>query len=265
MSDSYSTEESFHDNWARSIYIEQVMLDEFFEACTSPENRFIMKELGNIKGKRLLDLGCGAGESSVYLAKKGALVTAMDVSSEMLNVASNVAQKHNVEITTRRSSSVDINCGDETFDIVYAANLLHHVNIPSTLKEVHRVLKYGGSFVSWDPILYNPLINIYRKLATEVRTKDEHPLTTKDLDLFKQYFPDVKYHMTWFFTLLIFVKYYCIDRVHPNKERYWKKILIESKKLQKAYSFLEKLDNVFLKTFPFMKKYCWNVTVVAKK
>jgi hypothetical protein len=38
-------EEKFHDEWAQSTDTDSVMVDEFFEACTSPENRFIMKSI----------------------------------------------------------------------------------------------------------------------------------------------------------------------------------------------------------------------------
>lgn len=259
------SEESFHDEWARSIDIDLVRVDEFFEACTAPENCFILQNLGSLRGKKVLELGCGAGEASVYLAKKGANVTATDISSEMLNVVRKVAQKHNVVVMTKQCASDDINSEDEEFDIVYAANLLHHVNIEATLKEVLRVLKTGGIFASWDPLAHNPVINIYRKLAGDVRTEDEHPLRMRDLALFRQYFSEVQFNMTWFFSLWIFIKFYLFDKVDPNKERYWKKILIEHDRLRRIYSFLEKLDHGFLNIFPFMKRFCWNVTVIARK
>ena len=66
-------------------------------------------------------------------------------------------------------------------------------------------------------------------------------------------------------TLLIFIKYYLIDRIDPNKERYWKKILVDHKKLEKLYSFLEKIDRVLIKCFPFLKRFCWNIVIIAIK
>ena len=262
---SYQKEKLFHDNWARSIMIDEVMVEESFEACTSPENCLIIKKLGDIKGKEVLELGCGAGEASVYLAKKGANVTASDISPEMLNVVRKVAKKHNVTVSTIQSTADSIKSEDQVFDIVYASNLLHHVDIEQTLIEVKRVLKTGGIFVSWDPLAHNPAINLYRKLSTGVRTEDEHPLTMKDIKIFEKYFTKTETYMTWFFTLWIFIKYYFIDRIDPNKERYWKKILSEHQKLNKMYTFLEKLDKIFLSLFPFMKRYCWNVIIFAHK
>ena len=65
-------ERQFHDAWAAVIDVEGIRVADYFEACTAPENRFILTQMGDIRGKSLLDLGCGAGENSVYFAKKGA-------------------------------------------------------------------------------------------------------------------------------------------------------------------------------------------------
>jgi len=260
-----SKEKEFHDDWALSIDITKLMVTDNFEACTAPENRLIKASLGPIDGKKMLELGCGAGEASIYLASKGAVVTATDISSKMLSVANRLAQKHNVSIETKQCASDNIQCNDEEYDIVYAANLLHHVDIEITLKEISRILKKGGIFASWDPLAHNPLINIYRILAVKVRTAEEHPLRMDDLILFRKYFSEVQIHMTWFFCLWIFIRFYLIERIDPNKERYWKKILTEHERLRSQYTFLERIDNFFLKLFPFMRRYCWNVTVIARK
>ncbi len=258
-------EEKFHDRWADSINIDDLIVDEYFEASTSPENRIIMEKIGDIKDKNILELGCGAGEASVYFAKKGAEVTAVDISQRMLDVVQNLARKHDVFLSTKQLYSDNTDFADETFDIVYAANLLHHVDIASTLKEASRVLKKGGLFVSWDPLAHNLMINIYRRMATDVRTKDEHPIKIKQLKLFSKYFSNIETEATWLFTLWIFIKFYFIDKVHPNEERYWKKILIEHKELEKIYYKLEKLDKLILKIFPYLKRYCWNIVIIARK
>jgi ubiquinone/menaquinone biosynthesis C-methylase UbiE len=258
-------EEIFHDDWADSINPSEVMVDEFFEACTSPENRIILEKLGDIRGKRILELGCGAGEASVYFAKKGAQVTATDLSSGMLRVVEQVAKLHGVKVVTKQTMSDHLDFPDANFDMVYAANLLHHVEIAPTLAEVERVLKPGGIFAAWDPLAHNPLINIYRRMATEVRTEDEHPLRMSDLRLFRQQFEDISYNTTWLFTLWIFLRFFLIERIDPNKERYWKKILLEHRRLESRYRFLERLDGMVLKMLPFLKRYCWNIVIFARK
>jgi len=261
----FKKEEKFHDNWAHSININSLMVDESFEACTSPENRYILKKLGNLRGKKVLELGCGAGEASVYLAKKGAIVTATDLSNGMLIVVKKLAKKYKVKVNTVQCRSDKLPFPDASFDVVYAANLMHHVEHEPTLRESYRVLKKGGVFVSYDPLAHNPIINIYRKMAMGVRTEDEAPLKMRDIKGFKKIFSKVEYSTFWFFTLWIFIRFYLIERVNPNKERYWKKILIEHKRLEKTYKRLEKMDKILFKILPFMKKYCWNIVIIAKK
>ncbi len=258
-------EEHFHDEWADSISPSDVLVDESFECCTAPEGQQIMKWLGSIIGRDLLDLGAGAGEAAVYFAKQGANVTATDLSAGMLEVVKKVAEIHGVSVQTQPCSADTLPFLSNSFDIVHAANLLHHVDTEKTLKEVHRVLRPGGIFVSWDPLAHNPVINIYRRMAMGVRTVDEHPLRMKDLALFRKYFATVDYRCTWFTTLWIFLRFFLIERVHPNKERYWKKILIEHKRLESIHRPLSRIDNTILTLLPFLKRYCWNIVVCCRK
>ncbi len=113
------------------------------------------------------------------------------------------------------------------FDIVYAGNLFHHVNIESTLKQIVPVVKPDGVLVSWDPVAYNPLINIYRLLARNVRTPDEHPLKLKDINMFQRYFHHADVRYFWLTTLIIFILMFVFQRKNPNKERFWKVVITE--------------------------------------
>ncbi len=258
-------EEHFHDEWAGSIDPKEVMVDEFFEACTSPENRFIISSIGDLKGKKVLELGSGAGEGAVYFAKQGAEVTATDISSGMLEVVKKVAALHGTSVHTAQAYADKIPFPDASFDVVYAANLLHHVDIEAALIESKRVLRPGGIFVSWDPVAHNPVINVYRRMAMGVRTEDEHPIKMHQIEIFRRHFSPVRYETFWFATLFIFLKFFFIDRVHPNKERYWKKILTDHKKLEPLYTRLAVIDRVVFKVLPFLKRYAWNIVIIAQK
>jgi 2-polyprenyl-3-methyl-5-hydroxy-6-metoxy-1,4-benzoquinol methylase len=80
-------EADFHNRWASSTRIDEVLVRECFEAPTALEKRFILRRLGPLQGKKLLDIGAGLGESSVYFALKGARVRAVDVSPLMVETA----------------------------------------------------------------------------------------------------------------------------------------------------------------------------------
>lgn len=265
LDETLQRERQFHDQWANAIDIDGIQVRDYFEACTAPENRFILKQLGNLQGKSLLDIGCGAGETSVYFALKGAKCTATDYSPKMVEIALKLAEINSVEIQGCTANAMELPFEDNTFDIVYAANLLHHIPDPLiTVQEMHRVLKPGGKACFWDPLKHNPIINIYREIAKDVRTEDEAPLDINFVKSINKIFSHTDYDTFWIATLWIFLQFYLVERVNPNQERYWKKIIIEKDRLQKLYDPLEKVDRL-LKKIPFFSKMAWNIAIVATK
>ena len=216
-------EAEFHDKWAEIEDPEKIEVKLINEASTSPEMRFITKQIGNFNGKKILDVGCGLGEVSIYFALKGANVTALDISSGMLKKTSQLAKLNGVKIKTHLATAEDFNFSDnEKFDVIYMGNCLHHANIDRSMKNVVSHLNKDGIFLSWDPIAYNPIINIYRLIATKVRTPDEHPLKLSDIKLIKNYFKFSETNYFWFTTLIIFVLMFIVQFKNPNKERFWK-------------------------------------------
>lgn len=260
-----NTEEAFHDEWAESTDISGIDVVLANEACTVPEMRWLVAELGDLKGKKVLDVGCGLGEASVYFALKGATVTATDLSSGMLGVTQRLAEKNGVHVEVHQSNAETVGFGPEVlFDVIYVGNLFHHVDIAKTLADLKRHLAPGGMLVSWDPVAYNPLINIYRAIATKVRTPDEHPLTQKDIALFRQHFGQVKTRFFWLTTLSIFLIMAGVLFRNPNKVRYWKKVVEEEARWRPIYLPLEALDRALLRVVPPLKYFCWNVAIVSR-
>lgn len=258
-------ERQFHDQWAAAIDLDGIRVADYFEACTAPENRFILKQLGDLRGQSLLDLGCGAGENSVYFAMQGAQCVAADYSPGMVDVALKLAEQNQVTIAGRVINAMAIEVPDNTFDIVYASNLLHHIPDPKlAIREMHRVLKPGGKACFWDPLKHNPVINVYRRIATKVRTDDETPLDINIVNFVRSQFSHTCYDTFWLATLWIFLCFYLIEKVDPNQERYWKKIILEHDRLSSTYLRLEKLDRQ-LKRLPLIKRFAWNLAVVATK
>ena len=258
-------EAAFHDGWASSTRMEDVLVRECFEAPTALENRFILDCIGPLCGKKLLDIGAGLGESSVYFALRGARVTTVDISPQMVQMALHLGRKYGVELEGIVSGAEDLNLPDDSYDIIYVANTIHHVHDRAALfEQMHRALKPGGMFISFDPIAYNPLINVYRRMATAVRTPDESPLTVSDLRLLRKYFSNVQHREFWLSTLLLFIKYYLIDRVHPNEDRYWKRILRETPKSLWWWMPLRSLDTV-LTRIPLVRWLAWNTVIWGVK
>lgn len=266
MSESLDREREFHDEWALSVDAEQVDVIGAWSELATPETVWIQQTLGDVKGLRILDLGCGLGEGAVHFAMLGANVVASDLSPGMLEITKRVATLHNCKVDTLVTSATDLsNIPDESFDIVYGANMLHHVDIESCLTEVERVLKPGGRAAFWDPVAYNPIINIYRRMATKVRTEDEHPLRRVDIRFMRSKFDSVEPRFFWLTATLIFVRFFLIDRISPNEGRYWKLIIDRRSKHERFLKTTHKIDRVVLKAFPPLKWWSWNVAVVMKK
>ncbi len=99
----------------------------------------------DVNGKRILEIGVGMGGDSIFLAKRGAKVTALDFTKEALAEVKKNALLNHVKINTIQADAKAIPCPDETFDIVFHQGFLEHFTNPQEmLIEQKRVLKRGG-------------------------------------------------------------------------------------------------------------------------
>lgn len=254
-------EERFHDAWANAETLPDPA--KVNEALTSPELRFIHQTLGDVRGLKVLDLGCGLGEASVYFALRGALVTACDLSGGMLEATQRLAAAHGVSLRTHRAASEALLLEvSDLYDVIYVGNLFHHVDIPSTLNVLLPHLKRGGRLISWDPLGYNPLINIYRRIATAVRTPDEHPLVRADVREITSRFKRSQTQFFWLSTLVIFVL--MAMRHNPNKVRLWKAVVDQSESWRWLFVPLAKVDALLIRLCPPLRWLCWNVVILGE-
>lgn len=258
-------EAQFHDEWAKSTDASHIDVKALFEPATGPENAAILTWMGDLSGKRILELGCGLGEASVFFAQRGAIVTATDISSAMLNFTAKLADLHGVSVTTILASANDLSSiPDQEFDFVYAANVLHHVNIDGCLAQIAQKLKPSGTAFFWDPIKYNPIINVYRYLAAPLRTRDEHPLTVSDVKRIRQFFPTIEVKFFWYSALIIFFLYFFLKRLNPGKVRYWKRIHEDASEVGWWLTWLHKIDKICFAWIPGIQWLSWNIIIKAR-
>ncbi|WOV88796.1 class I SAM-dependent methyltransferase [Sporosarcina oncorhynchi] len=106
---------------------------------------------GELNGKQILDVGCGTGLLSVKLARKGANVTAIDLSSDMLAVAEKRARDLALPIRFIEQPMQEIQ-GEEKYDVaVIAIDSLNYLqereDVLETFKGIHSALKPGGKLL----------------------------------------------------------------------------------------------------------------------
>ncbi len=134
--------------------------DEKEKYLNSFEQGKLIPLLGDVEEKKVLDIGAGTGRISVYLANRGAKVTAFDLSPKMLELV----RKKNPKIQTIVGDAENLPFEDSSFDIAIAAFLIVHLKDPAKFfDDVYRVLKDGGIFV---------VTNINQKEAPLVKTDE---------------------------------------------------------------------------------------------
>jgi ubiquinone/menaquinone biosynthesis C-methylase UbiE len=103
--------------------------------------------LGDVTGRRVLEIGCGAGPLTSWLVDHGATVTAMDVSPEMLRLARQRLADRATFVVADLERPLSF-ASDGDFDLVVASLVLHYVkDWEAVLREFARVLSPGGEVV----------------------------------------------------------------------------------------------------------------------
>jgi ubiquinone/menaquinone biosynthesis C-methylase UbiE len=203
-----------------------------------PRHSFFYSLLDDIKNKRVLDCCCGWGFTSVKLAKGGGLITGIDISPKMIELAKKNAEFNNVSKSTnfKVMSVQDMSFKDNTFDYAISLVGLHHLNLQLAGKEIQRVLKPGGKAIFLEPRIPFKWIMAFRSLIP--KTCDESPgggsLSDKEIYEFSLNFSA---HKIYYFQLL-------------------RKLMVIPF-LNKFSSKIDKLDFLLINKIPALRKLCW--------
>jgi len=99
-------------------------------------------------GQRVLDIGCGHGIVSEYLANKGINVSAVDISEKLLETFRDRIKGKNLSIEIKQGDAYNIPYDNDYFDVVVARMFLPHFpDWPVVLREMSRVTKKGGKLL----------------------------------------------------------------------------------------------------------------------
>ncbi len=199
--------------------------------------------IGSLKGKRVLDYGCGLGAMTVLMALDGAKVTAFDLSRDSLAVTARRASINNISslVSLTVAAGENLPFAEGSFDVVFGRSILHHLVPKISQPELCRVLKKGGKAVFSEPLGMNPVLSFVRK---HVRYADKNPvgvdqpLTYEDILKWSRGFSEVHVREIQLISML---------------ER--------GLKSQKKFPGLRRLDNYLLRRFSFLRRYCRIVVI----
>lgn len=151
--------------------------------------------LGDVRGMSVLDLGCGHGMASVVLARRGARVTACDLSLGYLREAQARAAANGTAIRWALADGERLPFGDASFDRVWGNAILHHLDMRRVGAELKRVLGPGGVAVFCEPWGENRWLRWARqhvRYPGKERTPDEEPLGCRQIAELRRLFPRVE-------------------------------------------------------------------------
>lgn len=149
----------------------------------------VLEKLSPVAGeKKILDLGCGKGDFSIILSKLGARVIGLDIGSDLIELAKELAKINNEDCQFIVGDVCQLPFHNKEFDFVVGNGILHHLpeaGVKDALKETHRVLKNGGIAFFNEPIEDNKVFNYLKNLI---------PIETPDSD---KYRPSILQRRRW--------------------------------------------------------------------
>ena len=213
--------------------------EQFFRLANLKFNSLI----GHVKGKKILDVGCGRGLLSFYLARKGANVTGIDLSKNFIEHCKKEAEILKLNLEFKVMNALIPNFEDKTFDIIVGSRTIHHLpDLEIFFRECRRLLKKKGSIVFIEPLKKNPIVELNRKyFAPKLRTKYEHPLLISDILKAKKIFSNIQHFEYFLISPLAMV----LIRLINNRTLF--------KTTYKVLNFLERP----LCKIKILKSFCW--------
>ena len=203
---------------------------------------------GDLTGQRVLDLGCGRGYATMFLAQLGAQVTSIDISPEMVAVTldrakrAGCADRVSGAVGTLPTIASEL---DEPFDLVFAGAVLHHLpNFEEDMALLHRITRTGGRLIAYDP--YSSSIFDFARshlpYTGKHRSENEAPLNASHYQCIRTLYSGIEMHM--------FAAFTAMERL----------LMTNSESLWKVLSLLDKLL-IGLTGDAF----CWHAVCVATK
>jgi 2-polyprenyl-3-methyl-5-hydroxy-6-metoxy-1,4-benzoquinol methylase len=163
---------------------------------------FRFRVMGDLRGRRVLDVGCGDGTNAMLMARFGARVTGIDISPRSIELCRRRAELDGVAESTHFICSpletADLLEG--SFDIIWGDGVLHHLipELDGVMRKLVRHARPGGLFVFSEPVCLSPLMRKLRKrlpIHTDA-TPNERPLERAELAIIQRYLPRLE--LRWF-------------------------------------------------------------------
>jgi ubiquinone/menaquinone biosynthesis C-methylase UbiE len=169
--------------------------------------RVTFEWLGDLRGKRVLELGCGPGDYTIMMARRGADVTALDIAPSSLHITRQRAEASGVRSAVHVSwmAAETLAFPAATFDWVVGFGLLHHADPAALGPELKRVLRPGGRALFREPLGANPVLEFARNhlpYRDKHHSLNEHPLKYEHIHRVGQSFRATRVREFYLFSMI---------------------------------------------------------------
>jgi hypothetical protein len=146
------------------------------EQARYASNTVVAGELLTLADRIVLDIGCGDGKFTRFLARSGAKATGIDVNPRVIERAYAKAREEGLDIAWIEGRAEDLPFSNASLDTVVFSNSLHHVDpgeMDHAIAEAARVLKPGGDLYVMEPVAEGAYFEATRLIndEREVRNK----------------------------------------------------------------------------------------------
>lgn len=200
MSTYFKSEETISNTWD-SVWNESRILDWDKDFISQLVYKTVRSEIGNTRGLKILEAGCGTGRISLKLGNNKATITLIDSSPKALEIAQRFAKEQDGQAYFTRNSIFNISFKNRSFDIVWNVGVLEHF-LPDEqriiLNEMLRICKNEGKVIILVPYSKAVLYRIGKwsreklklwKVGHEIPLKTlKHLIPGNNCVLVKEYF-----------------------------------------------------------------------------
>ncbi len=167
------SKENIRDHWNKtsSDYQKQYLVPtEVVQYAIYGPTEGDLNLLGDVNGKKMIELGCGGVQSSIVFAKRGAICTGVDMSMEQLKYAKDLVEKSGVEVKLIEGDIEDLHMlEDNSFDIAFSIYAFDFIqNLQKAIGETYRILKNQGIFVF---TVQHPFFNLMGDVRKDLKVK----------------------------------------------------------------------------------------------
>lgn len=238
---SMGVKEFFEEYWSTSAFRG---FDDLRERLSCPRS-YARSLLGDLRGKRVLEIGPGRGDDLRHLIGSGGKVTGIDISERALEMVKNSIK--NTTLSICRMDACSLGFKSNVFDLVFLNTCLMHLDRTRLFPEICAVLRRGGRVLSIEPLKLNPFVFLYRSICSPGRCISPSYFTLEEIEGLRKSFGEVRHQEFYLAAPLVLA----LGALFPAARR--------------LIPLFEALDSLILKLLRPLRRLSWIVVLECVK